>query len=355
VSIQAVGQLVTIFALTYAVSSPILTALTGAFNRRKLLLLAMAAFTGANIVAAQANGYWPLVLARVLLAISAGLYVPSASALAGSLVSPERRGRALAIVLGGFSLAVALGVPLGAIIGNHFGWRMTFASVAGLGLVAFIGLLLGIPRSAGSGLAAATLRERAAIARQPGAFPALLVTTLWGMGGYSVYTYIAPYLAQVVGFQGEHVGYAIFLWGAAALVGLLSGGALVDRFGTKRVIETALPITALALISLTASARYLGMSAALIPVLIGIVVWGVSAWGFFPAQQARMIGLVGVKNAPVILSLNASFQYLGFSMGAALGSVVLTQGSVADLGWVGALCVTSAYLLFLFNNRRAAA
>ncbi len=355
VSIQAVGQLVTIFALTYAVSSPILTALTGAFNRRKLLLLAMAAFAGANVVAARATGYWPLVTARVLLAIAAGLYVPSASALAGSLVAPDRRGRALAIVLGGFSLAVALGVPLGAIIGNHFGWRMTFASVAGLGAAAFIGLLFGIPRTAGSGLSATSLRDRVAIARQPGAFPSLLVTTLWGMGGYSVYTYIAPYLIQVAGFRSEHVGYAIFLWGAAALVGLLSGGALVDRFGTRRVIATALPLTAVALISLSASARFLGVSAALIPVLLAILVWGASGWGFFPAQQARMIGLVGVKNAPVILSLNASFQYLGFSMGAALGSLVLTQGSVADLGWVGALCMTGAYLLFLLNTRRQAA
>ena len=351
VTVQAVGQLVTVFALTYAVSSPILTALTGSFNRRRLLLLAMGAFALANLVASRATGYGPLVIARVLLAIAAGLYVPSASALAGSLVAPERRGRALAIVLGGFSLAVALGVPLGAIVGNHFGWRMTFAGVAILGAIAFFGLLVGIPSGAGSGLHAASIRERLAVARQAGAFPALLTTTLWGTGVYMVYTYIAPYLLGVTSLASGHIGYAIFLWGAAALVGLLGGGALVDRLGSRRVISSVLPVIALALLSLTAIARYVGPAVALLPVLAAMIVWSAAGWSFFPAQQARLIGIAGVKNAPVILSLNASFQYLGYSAGAAFGSVVLTRGSVADLGWVGATFVLLAYTLFLATGR----
>ena len=82
VSVQAAGQLMAIFALTYAVSSPVLTALTGGFDRRRLLILSMAAFAAANLVAAVAPGYWALVAARVLLAVAAGLYVPSANALA---------------------------------------------------------------------------------------------------------------------------------------------------------------------------------------------------------------------------------------------------------------------------------
>ena len=136
VSLQAAGQLVTVFALTYALSSPLLTALTGNVNRRRLLILSMAAFAGANLIAALASGYWFLLGARILLALSAGLYVPSANALAGVLVPPERRGRALAIVGGGISLAVAIGVPMGAFVGSHFGWRMTFLGVAVLAAIA---------------------------------------------------------------------------------------------------------------------------------------------------------------------------------------------------------------------------
>jgi len=112
VSLQATAQLVTIFALTYAISSPILTALTSGFKRRKILILAMMAFAGANLFAATASTFASLASARFLLAVCAGLYTPSATALAGVLVPPERRGRALAIVTGGTSLSVALGVPL---------------------------------------------------------------------------------------------------------------------------------------------------------------------------------------------------------------------------------------------------
>jgi predicted MFS family arabinose efflux permease len=354
VSVPAAGQLMTIFALTYAVSSPILTALTGSFDRRKLLIIAMAAFALANIVAAFASGYWALVGARVLLALSAGLYVPGASALASALVPPERRGRALAIVMGGMSLAVALGVPLGAVIGSMFGWRMTFVGVAGLATMAFAGLLIGMPRGIGAGLSTVSLRERIAVARQPATLGALLVTLLWAAGGYTVYTYIAPFLSTAVGLEGAHVGYALFLWGAAAFSGIFFGGLANDKVGSRRVIAATLLIMMAALASLSLSAHVLSVSAALVPVLVAVVVWGLTAWGFAPAQQARLIGITGLRGASVVLSLNASFMYLGFSLGAGLGSFVLTHGGLADLGWVGALCVLASFVLSQLQKTPAA-
>jgi predicted MFS family arabinose efflux permease len=355
VSIQAAGQLMTVFALTYAISSPVLTALTGAFDRRKLLIFSMAAFAFANITAAVASDYWSLVGARVLLAMTAGLYVPSATALAGALVPHHRRGMAMAVITGGTSLAVALGVPLGAIIGNEFGWRMTFAGVAILAAIAFVGLLIGMPRAIGKGLASSSLAERIAVVRQPAALSGLMVTTLWAAGGYTVYTYIAPYLGAVAGLEGTHVGTALFLWGAAAFAGLMLGGFVSDKIGARRVIAIFLPVMAVALVGLSVAARYLSMDAALAPVLIAIIVWGMTAWGFLPAQQTRLIGIAGLKVAPVILSLNASFMYLGFSIGAAIGSLTLTQGGVADLGWVGAVVVVGAFVLFRITDTRARA
>jgi predicted MFS family arabinose efflux permease len=355
VSLQATAQLVTIFALTYAISSPVLTALTGSFKRRNLLILAMAAFAGANLFAAAASTYSSLACARFLLAVCAGLYTPSATALAGVLVPPERRGRALAIVTGGTSLAVALGVPLGAFIGSRFGWRMTFVGVSILALVALVGLLTRIPHDIASGLSTATLRERIAVVRQPGALPALLVTTIWGVGTYANYVYIAPYLAKVVGFEGVRIGYVLFLWGTAAFCGILSGGAANDRFGSRRVVSIALPTLGLSLASLSLSARFLTVSGAFGPVLIAVVVWGLAAWGFFPAQQARLMSIAGAKAAPVILSLNASFMYLGFSFGAVLGSLTLIHASLSDLGWVGALCELAALVLFLVTSQRRCA
>jgi predicted MFS family arabinose efflux permease len=174
-SIVATGQLVTVFALAYALSSPILTALTGAFHRRTLMILSLSAFTVANIIAWGAQNYWELMAARILLAAAAGLYVPGANALAGAIAGPERRGTALAIVNGGITIAVAFGVPPGAVVGDRLGWRMTFAGVAALSAAATAGLLLGLPRNIGAGLPVATLRERIDVARQP----VILMTSQW--------------------------------------------------------------------------------------------------------------------------------------------------------------------------------
>jgi predicted MFS family arabinose efflux permease len=353
VSLQAAGQLVTAFALTYAVSSPLLTVLTGGFDRRKILLASMAAFAVANIIASAASGYWFLLVARVLLAIAAGLYVPGANALAGALVPLEWRGRALAIVNGGLSLAVALGVPLGALVGAHFGWRSSFVGVAVLAAAAFSGLLFGMPRGIGAGLTVATLQERLGVVRQPGALLILLVTTLWAVGTYTVYTYIAPYLTTVVGLEGPRIGYVLFLWGTAAFLGLILGGVATDKIAGHHVIAIALPLLAVALTSLSVSAWFLTRTNTLVPVLVAVFVWGLAAWSFFPAQQARLIGVSGLKGASVILSLNASFMYLGFSLGAALGSFTLTNGTVAGLGWVGGLLVLASFSLSVWQRSRS--
>ena len=355
VSLQMVGQLVTVFTLVFALSSPILTALTGRVPRRRLLLISIGVFALGNIAAASASGYWSLLLARAILALAAGVYGPNANALAGALVPKDHRGRALAIVNGGFSLAVALGVPLGAFVGSTWGWRASFLGVAILASLAFLGLIAGVSKDAGAGQSAATLAERIAVVTQPAALPALFVTTLWAVGGYAVYTYIAPFLATVVGLEGGPIGYVLFCWGAFAFIGLFLGGTINDKIGARRAISIALPVMAIALASLSLSAAYAAPSGALLPVLAAVAVWGMTGWGFFPAQQARLIGIAGLKNAPIILSLNSSFQYLGFSLGAALGSVTLALIGVSALGWVGASCVGASLLLFLVTDRRARA
>jgi predicted MFS family arabinose efflux permease len=261
----------------------------------------------------------------------------------------------LAIVNGGISLAVALGVPLGALIGSHFGWRMTFIGVAVLAATALVGLHLGIPKEAATGLSAATLRERVTVIGQPAVLPALFVTTLWGVGGYTVYTYIAPFLATVIDIEGTQIGYVLFCWGAAAFTGLFIGGVINDKIGAHWAIIIALPLMAIALASLSVSATYAAPARALLPVIAAVAVWGITAWGFFPPQQARLIGIAGLKNAPIILSLNGSFMYLGFSLGAALGSVTLALRGVSALGWVGAIFVVASLLLFLLTDPRARA
>jgi predicted MFS family arabinose efflux permease len=347
VRVTVAAQLVTVFALTYAISSPLLSAATSSIGRRKLLLFAMAAFAVANIVASTATGYWQLMTARVLLAAAAGLYVPNASALAGAVVAPARRGTALAIVNGGTSIAVALGVPLGAIIGHGFGWRMTFVGVGVLAAVATAGLFAGLPRGVDAGLSAPSIRERFAVVQQRPVLLGLFVTTLWATGAYTNYTYLAPYLTSVAGITGTHVGLVLFIWGMAAVTGVFIGGGSNDRWGPRAVMIPAFGLLALSFVGLSTSAAFLSGATALVPVLLAVVVWGLAAWAFFPAQQARLMQVAGAKVAPIALSLNASFMYLGFSLGAVLGSFTMMHASVTGLGWVGALCEIAALLIVL--------
>lgn len=342
VSVGVAGQLVAAFALTYAVSSPLLTTLTGSWDRRRLLILCMAAFAAGNVLAGAATNFTAVLVARLLLAAAAGLYVPNANALASASVRPEHRGRALAIVTGGLSVAVALGVPLGAFVGAHLGWRMTFFAVALIAAVAGLGLIAGLPRGVGTSIVTVGLRERLAPVRRIETMMVLLVTAFWAIGTYSVYTYIALFLSAAAGIDGEQIGLVLFLWGAAASAGLLVGGRANDRFGSNRVVSVALPAMAIALAALSVAAFSLTPAIARPVVLVAVGVWGFTAWAFFPAQQARLIGLVGPGGAPIILSLNASFQYASFSLGAVLGALVLAHAGPAHLGWVGALSVLGA-------------
>ncbi|WP_412731013.1 MFS transporter [Dyella aluminiiresistens] len=348
----AVGQLVTVFAFAYALSSPIFTALSGHMKRSTVLIGSMAIFTVANVIASLAPSYGWLMGARILLAFAAGLYVPGANALAGALVPQERRGFAIAIINVGLTVAIALGVPLGTWVAATLSWRMTFVGVAILSVIAVGGLLVGLPKNIGAHLPVASLGERVKVAKQPAILVTLLVTTLWATGAYTMYTYLALFLHQVTGIQGARVGYVLFTWGVAAGVGVLFGGRMADRFGPRHIIIPCLLVGGLSFVSLSLTAHYVPQALALIPVVVAVIAWGVTHWGFYPGQQARLMGIAGLRLAPIALSLNASFMYLGFSLGAAVGSLVIVYGKVANLGWVAAAFEAASLSVMLVISRK---
>jgi predicted MFS family arabinose efflux permease len=269
-------------------------------------------------------------------------------------VPAEQRGRAIAIVNGGLTAAIALGVPLGALVGERLGWRMTFVGVGVLSAIAAAGLVRGLQRGIGASMVSASLGDRVRAVRNPRVARTLAVTTLWPTGGYAVYTYVAPLLYSATPLRGSQIGLALFTWGVAAGIGLFVSGNATDRFGTKAVLLGSLTTLILALAGLALIANVVAPAAALLPVLAAVALWGMSAWAFFPAQQTRFIELVGVPSAPVALSLNASFMYLGFSLGAALGGFALLHVGTRNLGFVGAMCVLAALTLLLANQARDA-
>jgi predicted MFS family arabinose efflux permease len=344
VSIPAAGQLVTAFALTYALGSPLLAVATGNRDRRRLLIVSMGAFALGNVVAAMATSYGALMVARILLALAAGTYMPAASAYAAAIAPAERRGRALSIVYTGMTTAVVVGVPLGIVAGDRFGWRFTFAGVAGLSLFALVGLWRVVePIGAGP---TAGLRERFAVARRPDVLSALALTVLALTGAFTIYTYLAPFLGQAAGVTGAGVAPILFLFGAGGAAGNLLGGLASDRFNLRSLVTAILVwlIAAFALISL--APRVLPPAAVLPAVVVLIVAWGVAGWAFPSAQQTRLVQM-DPRLASVTLSLNASATYIGISLGALLGSAAVAQGHVLEIGWLGAACELTALLVFL--------
>lgn len=343
-SIAAVATLVVAFTLALSLSSPLTTLASGRLNRRDTLLLAIGAFTAANLMAACATGFTSLLVARILMAVAAGLYVPNANALAGALAGAARRGRALAIVSGGMTIAIALGLPLGAVVGHTWGWQATFLAVAVMGALAFAGILGGIDRKdAGTGTAA-TPAERMAVMQQPHVRRLLAITLFWSLGAYTAYPFIAPYLSAVLMFGESGISATVTLWGVFAALGVFTSGIITDRLGANRVARTSLALLALSF-WLMAAATTLVPTTARWPVLLAVAVWGFSVWAFFPAQMARLIAAGQPAQAPVALSLNTSTMYLGFSLGSALGAGILHSGALWGIGLAAGLAVAIALLL----------
>ena len=343
VQIATAGALVIAFALAYAIGSPVLAVIAGQLDRKWLLVGCLGVFTLANIGAAEAQSFAQLLLARVLMALASGLYVPTASAVATALVSPEQRGRAISIVIGGMAVAVAFGAPLGAFIGAATNWRMTFAMIAVLGAIAVVGLLIGLPRNLPRPVS--TLTQRLEVARRPEILHGLTVTLLFATGVFSVFTYLAPLLSQAVGFDAHGISATLFLFGVAAALGNAIGGISADRFGALRTVRTSLAALTLVLALLGAAA-----AAHLAPaVVIGVGLWGLLGWAFYAAQMANLVRLAP-ELAMVTLSLNASTFYFGVALGSLTGSLVLRLGA-GKLAFIAAALELAALAILQFEPR----
>ncbi|GAA2325125.1 MFS transporter [Nonomuraea roseoviolacea subsp. roseoviolacea] len=311
VSPSAAGQLMTVFALAYAVLSPLLAAATARMSRRALLLVALAVLVVGNVLTALAPTY-PLVLAtRVVAAAGAAMFTPTASGVATALSSPERRGRALALVMGGLTIASAIGVPLGTWLGGVAGWRATMWLVVGLGVVGFVGVAAVVPDVKVS--TSGRLAERFAPLADRRMLAVLVTQLLFFAAGFTAYVYIGSLFDLPL-------PAVLWAWGVGGVVGNQLGGRLTDTYGPRRMV----------LIGLAASTVALGLipvaNLALPVALVWAFLWGVLGWMIAPAQQYRTVGAVP-GNVSIGLGLLASAQYFGLVVAGVTGGVAL--------GWYG--------------------
>jgi predicted MFS family arabinose efflux permease len=333
ISIPLAGSLITAFALAYALGGPILATLTGRQDRRSIIVWTMAFFVFGNLMAALGSSFETLLAARVVMALAAGLFAATAQATAVAMVDDHHRARAIAVVVGGTTVAVALGAPLGALIGTAIGWRGTFMTIAAVGTLAGAVLWWRLPRGlTGTPL---SLGERVAGVMRPGVLPMLFTTLMTLTGAFAVFSYIAPLAMQGTGLSELALPAVLLAFGIGAVIGNIAGGQAADRFGATRTVCWSLALSAAVLFAFSAIPS-LPRAFAGPALILAMVPWGVVGWAFPPAQASRILA-IAPDDAPVVLSLNGSALYLGVALGSVVGAEVLRVGSPADLGWVAAL------------------
>ncbi|MCA1440061.1 MFS transporter [Ensifer sp. IC4062] len=348
-TIPHAGHLITVFSLSYAVGAPLLSAMAGAADRRRLLVAAMLAFVAGNGIAATSVSFTTLLLAQIVMGMASGLFAATAQATAVSLAGSEHRALAISIVVGGTTFAVALGAPLGALIAAFWGWRGTFGAVALLGLACATVLWLRLPRGL-SGMKL-TLSERFSAIGLPGVASSLMVTYLYLAGGFVIISYLAPLAIDGAGLSKMALPGLLLAFGAGAVIGNLSSGHLADRVGATRMVVLSLMSALVVSLVIAFGLNLLPQNLAG-PLLIGIMVpWGIIGWAFPPAQASRIVGFAP-EVAHLTLSLNASAIYLGIASGTAIGGQLLENTAAANLGFFAALFPVAA-LAVLYAGLRS--
>ena len=222
----ASGLLLTIYALAYAIGSPLSIALTGRLSRVRVLTIGMSIFMVGALLAAFAPDPLTLYASRIVAALGAGMFTPVTSVVAMALVPPARRGKALAQVFIGFTLAQVLGVPIGSFIGYTFGWQIAFALVAVLSLLCLIGVTRLVPQTLS--VPANSLTTLVQTMRNPPVMNAVMFTASYITCAYVLFTLIAPLLEEQMQYSRNGVTALLALYGLGAVLGNILGGRLTS-------------------------------------------------------------------------------------------------------------------------------
>jgi DHA1 family inner membrane transport protein len=320
VSISAAGLLISGYALGVVGGAPLLGALTGRLPRKTLLLALMVVFTVGNLACALAPDYWTLMAARVLTAFAHASFFGVGSVVATSLVAPNRKASAIALMFTGLTVANILGVPFGTWLGQAYGWRSSFLAVTLVGVVAFAVIALLVPRDE----PAATDEEEssegtlAVLARRP-VLLGLLTTVLSWVGVFAAFTYLAPILTRVTGFSEASVSPILLVFGGGLVAGNLLGGRLADRHLVPTVVGTLVALSAVLFV----------MTAAIhqpIAAIVAVGLLGAAAFATVAPLQMWVLEKAEGAGQGLASSFNIAAFNLGNAIGAWLGGFVIDHG-----------------------------
>ncbi|ELD8194025.1 MFS transporter [Escherichia coli] len=352
VGVEQTGAAVTTYALGATFAAPVLSALTASWSRKNVMLTTAVVFTAGSLAAAFAATLPQLLLARFIAGLGHGLFLAAASSTAARLAGPGKAGRAVAVVFGGFTLAMAIGVPLSAWLGGVVSWRPVLGAIAAFGAFGFLGLLFGMkdPVRSVPGEHSDSAMQNIGMLFNRKLLAGALVTVLAYAGSFTAYTFIAPILTQVTGVTGATVSLFMLVYGITAAVGNILGGKLTDSMGVNRaniLIISGIVVVVLGMWLLSSSPVSMGILVALL---------GMVTFAAVPALQARLIG-VAEQHAPhahgVAAGLNIAGFNSGIALGSVLGSITISHAGIVYTGISGAIVSLLGLLLLLAQIRRS--
>ncbi|MBA6222754.1 MULTISPECIES: MFS transporter [unclassified Colwellia] len=346
VSLPSAGLLVSLYAVGVAIGAPVLTALTGNWNRKHVLLCVMALFVAGNLLAWQAPGYETLIAARILTGLAHGVFFSIGTTIATGLVSKDKAASAIAIMFTGLTVALVTGVPLGTYIGQTFGWQATFLAVALLGLIALIGSALLVPNNLKQA-AATKISAQLKVLSEPRLLLVYAITAIGYGGSFIAFTYLAPILEQISGFDSSAIGLIMLVYGVSVAVGNIWGGKMADKMGPIKALSII--FTGLATVLLVFNFTAVNPIAAVATILV----WGAFAFGNVPGLQVYVVKLAE-KHTPDAVDVASGLNIAAFNVGIALGAwgggLIVEQAGLMNTPWIGAIVVLFALVLTRFSG-----
>lgn len=347
ISVPSAGLLVSLYALSVAVSAPLLTAMTARWQRRNVLLFLMTIFVVGNFLAWQATNFSTLIGARIVTGLAHGVFFSIGSTIATQLVTKEKAAAAIAMMFTGLTVALVTGVPLGAYIGQHFGWQTTFLAVMSLGVIAFIGALLFVPKNLQQPKPVKLIQQLDVI-RSPRLLLVYAMTALGYGGTFVLFTFLSPMLQQLAGFNGNDVSLILVGYGIAVALGNTLGGKLADKLGTVRSLKYIFSVQMLVLFSFYFTAQSAWV------VLISTILLGLTSFANVPPLQLLVVEQAKIdapQSVDVASGLNIAAFNLGITIGSGIGGQVVAKLGLLDTAWVGAVILAVTLLLVALFNR----
>ncbi|MFF7113907.1 MFS transporter [Streptomyces albogriseolus] len=340
VSIPTAGYLVTGYALGVMFGAPLMTVLGTKISRKRMLMLLMGLFVVGNLLSALAPAFGLMLVGRVVASLAHGAFFGIGSVVAADLVAPDKRAGAISLMFTGLTVANVVGVPLGTLVGQSLGWRVTFGIVAVLGVIGLLGVARLVPDVPGP--QGVRLRHELAALKNVQVLLAMAMTVLGFGGVFAAITYIAPMMTQVAGFADGSVTWLLVLFGLGMVGGNLVGGKYADR-ALMPLLYVALGALAVVLALFTLTAHH-KIAAAVTITLVG-------ALGFATVPPLQKRVLDHAHGAPTLASaLNIGAFNLGNALSAWLGGLVIAAGlGYTAPNWVGAVLAAAALALAVLS------